>query len=76
MTVAEFLLLRGGWTPAELGLPDDVVETHAPRGIPARATIDTRYGFAGLTDNNDWHAQNRYNKLKAQRRADETKKRR
>jgi hypothetical protein len=39
MTAVELLLLRGGWTPAQLRLPDDVVDPDAPRGIPARARL-------------------------------------
>jgi hypothetical protein len=42
MTLSELLLLRGGWTPAELGLPDDVYDPDAPRGIPARGRLYNR----------------------------------
>jgi hypothetical protein len=39
MTLTELLLLRGGWTPAQLGLPDDVYDPAAPRGVPCRGDV-------------------------------------
>jgi hypothetical protein len=39
MTLTELLLIRGGYTPAQLGLPDDVHDPLAPRGLPARARL-------------------------------------
>jgi hypothetical protein len=47
MNACELILLRAGWTPLQLGLPDDVYDPAAPRGIPARDRIDTRSDCRG-----------------------------
>jgi len=39
MTVGEFCLLRGGFLPRQLGLPDSVQDPKAPRGLPLQGTI-------------------------------------
>jgi len=39
MTLSELLLLRGGWTPAQLGLPGGVYGPEAPAGIPCRGQL-------------------------------------
>ena len=44
MNALELLLLRGGFTPHELGLPEDVLDPQAPAGIPCRGKIDGKYG--------------------------------
>jgi hypothetical protein len=47
MNALDLVLLRAGWTPLQLGLPDDVYDPAAPRGIPARDRIDTRSDCRG-----------------------------
>lgn len=39
MTILEFLLLRGGFTPRQVGLPDQVLESAGSKPISIRAEL-------------------------------------
>jgi hypothetical protein len=54
MTVTELLLLRGGFAPRQLGLPDDVLDPKAPPVLPLHAKIDR---FPGPCMYSHWMAQ-------------------
>jgi hypothetical protein len=67
MTLTELLLIRGGWTPAELRLPDDVHDPAAPRGVPAKGKIGNTWGPGGQFSS--CNGANEYYRLKARRKA-------